>query len=190
MLCFKPQHHHNFLLSSTTISPSFPAFPWRQERCREEAGTVGLLLLCALEGRGKPPLYKALISSRSQSTLQRRQSSCLFGRWAVNQEDAVSGSQSSGRAEPLAGGQGSACYWDLAAPRMENTVPGKAFPRMLISTHSAASILNVAPWIIWTKMPALVICNGFHLQCTRKNREQRNCFDTFKELNCRSAQPF
>lgn len=114
-----------------------------------EAGTVGLLLLCALEGRGKTLLFKALISSRSSTVLYKGGNHrASLADEQLSQGDEVSGSQPSGRAEPLAVGQCSACYWDLAAPGMENTTPGNALPRVLISTHWAASILNVAPWII------------------------------------------
>lgn len=181
----------------TRIPPSFPAFLNHNITIISCFPLeVGLPLLCALEGRGKAPLFKALSSSRSPSTLQRGQSSCLFGRWAAESRgwsDLFTDLWQS-RALGCGSGQaGSAWCWDLAAAGMQNTVPGKALPRVLISTHSAASILNVAPWIISTKMPFLVICNGFHLQCTRQSREQRICFDTgasFKKLNCRTAQPF
>lgn len=83
-----------YIMFQTTMPPSFPAFlnynitiiscfPLEAGTLQRRGRDSGIALLCALERRGKTPLFKALISSRSQSTLQRRQSSCLFGRWAT-----------------------------------------------------------------------------------------------------------
>lgn len=195
-----------YIMFQTTMPPSFPAFlnynitiiscfPLEAGTLQRRGRDSRIVLLCALERRGKTPLFKALISSRSQSTLQRRQSSCLFGRWATESRGWSDSFTDLWQSRALGCGsvQCRPGTHDLAASGLENTTPGNALPRMLISTHSAASILNVAPWIIWTKMPTLVICNGFHFQWTGKTREQRNRFDTgasFEELNCRTAQLF
>lgn len=66
---------------------------------------MGLLLLCALEGRGKTPLLKALISSRSFAVLYKGGNHrASLADEQLSQGDEVTGSQTSGRAEPLAVG--------------------------------------------------------------------------------------
>lgn len=84
---------------------------------------MGLLLLCALEGRGKTPLFKALISSRSFAGLYKGGNHrAALADEQLSQGDEVTRSQTSGRAEPLAVGQcrqGSAWNWHLAASGME-----------------------------------------------------------------------